>query len=223
MSQQINLYDPALLHRREVLTLANLAGVVAVIALVVTLWGIGERVRAAALEQEVAGLAPEARAMQEQIADLGRRRGDLKSDPRIEAELLSHRARLASGQEVIDRLKQGMSPSSASFAEYLRALGRQVPPGLWLTGFSVGAVETGMEIKGRMLTPGLLPEFIHRLANERAFAGRSFAALQVNAVRIPLAGATTGQTVPPASDAVAPSYHEFTLVPTGATLSRAKP
>ena len=209
MSQQINLYDPALCRHREYLTVTNLAAVAALVLTVVVGWGVWERSRLATLEKAASDLATENKALQDELAAVGTRRAGLKPDAGVEAELTSSHELLALRREVMEELKKRMRPRATNFSDYLRALARQTPGGLWLTGFSASADGTGMEIRGRMTEPTLLPAFIKRLNTETVFAGRSFATLQVSAAK---ATAAAGQNVPAAS-VVPPAYHEFSLAP----------
>jgi hypothetical protein len=212
VSQQINLYDPALLRRRDLLTATRLAAVAALIAVVVIGWGIWERTRLGALEQEADLLAAENKSLQDEIAAAGARRTGLKADAAVAAELSGSKELLAFRREAMEKLKTMMRPQTPRLADYLTALARQTPAGLWLTGFSVASGEAGMEISGRMTDPTLLPEFIRRLNSETAFFGRSFAALQVNAAKPASAPAGQGQAPAPVL-ATVPPFHEFSLAP----------
>lgn len=211
MSQQINLYDPDLRRRRDLLTAINLAAAAAVLAVVVVAWGVWERVGLGALDREASELSAQTKTLRDELTAIGMRRAATRTDTRLEAELASSRALLGVRREVLDVLKTGTSPESVRFAEYLRALARQTPAGLWVTGFSAGPGNTGMEISGRMTDPVLLPQFIRRLNGESVFSGRSFAALQVTA-GAPVVAAGQG-SVPVASSL--PPYHEFVLAPEG--------
>lgn len=220
MTQQINLYDAALLRRREWLTAANL--VVATLALVLAMvgWSVAVRAQVAALEAENARLAPEVKTLREQMTALADQAASRKPDARLEAELASTQAVLARRGDILAALRKGVGGDAASFGEYLRALARQSVGGLWLTGFSVDEGGSGLKIRGRMADPALLPEYIRKLNNEPAFQGRAFATLKV----------TTGQSAPPPGVAAAapapapapaatdarsarPPYHEFVLAP----------
>lgn len=212
MSQQINLYDPALLRRREWLTATNLAAVAALIAVVVIGWGIWERALLGALEQEAELLATQNKSLRDEIATVGARRAGLKADAAVAAELSSGQDLLALRREAMEKLKTMTAPQAPRLADYLTALARQTPAGLWLTGFSVASGDAGMEISGRMTDPTLLPEFIRRLNSETAFFGRSFAALQVNAAKPAAAPAGPSQGPAPLA-ATVPAYHEFSLAP----------
>jgi hypothetical protein len=212
VSQQINLYDPALLRRREWLTANNLAALAALMAAVVIAWGIWERARLGALEQEAELLETQNKSLRDEVAAAGARRAGLKADAAVAAELSSGKELLAFRREAMERLKTMMGPQAPRLADYLSALARQAPAGLWLTGFSVASGDAGMEISGRMTDPTLLPEFIRRLNSETAFFGRSFAALQVNAAKPAAAPTGQGQAPVPVATTV-PAYHEFSLAP----------
>ncbi len=215
MTQQINLYDPALLRKREVISALNLALAAAVLAVFIGAWAVLARAQQATLEAEQQALARQLKSVQEQMADLARQVASMKPDPRIEAELASARALLSLRGEVLGVLEKSIGGGAISFAEYLRALARQTVGGLWLTGFSV-ADSGGMEIRGRMSDPARLPEYIRRLNAEKAFQGRSFAALRVSPglAAAPTAAATPGSAAP-APPATAP-FHEFVLAPENA-------
>ena len=211
MTQQINLYDAALLRKRELLSAVNLAAAAALLLVFIVAWSVLARAQLATLEAEERTLAPQLKALQDEMTALAKQVAALKPDPRIEAELASARALLSVRGEVLGVLENSIGGGAASFAEYLRALARQSVGGLWLTGFAVGEGGGGMEIRGRMTDPARLPEYIRRLNSEKAFQGRSFAALQVSPGQaMPAVGATPGAAAP--APATAP-FHEFVLAP----------
>lgn len=220
MTQQINLYDAALLRRREWLTAANLVMVTVALLLAMVGWSFAARNEVAALEAENALLAPQVKTLQEQMAALAAQASARKPDPRLEAELASVRAVLARRDDILAELQKGIGGGATHFGEYLRALARQSVGGLWLTGFSVGEDGAGMEIRGRMTDPALLPEYIRRLNGEPAFQGRAFATLKVTAAQpAPPAGAAPAAVPPPTTaPRTPPPYHEFVLAPENAAV-----
>lgn len=211
MTQQINLYDPALLRKRELLSAVNLAAAAAVLLVFIGAWAVLARAQLATLEAEQQTLAPQLKTMQDQMTALAKQVGAMKPDPRIEAELASARALLSVRGEVLGVLEKSIGGGATSFAEYLRALARQSVAGLWLTGFTVGE-GGGMEIRGRMTDPERLPEYIRRLNSEKAFQGRSFAALQVSPGQAAAPAGTVSAPAAAAAPATAP-FHEFVLAP----------
>lgn len=178
MSQQINLYNPALRRQREWLSLANVALAAAGFAVLLAVAGgalrfqAGQRAQAAlALDAELA----QARLRLAQVAGAG-------GLAAAEAQLKTLEETLAARREVLAALQSGggLSPDATTgFADYLRGLARQTVSGLWLTGFSVAQGGEGMEIRGRMLVAERLPDYIRRLNAEKVFAGRQFVSLQV--------------------------------------------
>lgn len=217
MTQQINLYDPALLRPREWLSASSVAAGTLAVLLAMTGWTVAARSQVAALEAESAVVAPQLKTLQQQVEALGRQVSSLRPDPRIEAELASARALVNVRGEALKLLESGLGGGSTSFAEFLRALARQSLPGLWLTGFAVGEGGTALEIRGRMTDPALLPRYIERLNSEKAFQGRAFAALQVSPGKPPAAEEAPGGVAPSAG------WHDFVLAPEVAPARPADP
>ena len=221
MSQQINLYDPALLRKRELLTAASLAAVALLLLAGVGGWGALAHAQLAGLQSEVSALEPQFNTLQEQVVTTGKQLASVKPDPRLETELAAARSTLSLRADVVAALKKGLGAESASFAEYLRGLSRQSVTGLWLTGFVIS--ENGeMEIHGRMIDAAQLPEYIRRLNSEKAFQGRAFAALNVSAgtaaaTDATSALATVGTT---ATTHKAAPYLDFALTPVLGGLSQ---
>lgn len=215
MSQQINLYDPSLLRRNELLSATNLALVSIVWLVIVVAMGAWSRVTAARLEAEAAVTGPQVKALRDQLTALGQAALTRKPDASVARELGEANAQLATRIEILAMLRKGLGPEAASFAEYLRGFARQTPAGLWLTGFAVDGDGAGMEIQGRTIDPALIPEYIRRLNGEKAFQGRAFSALQLSVPAQPADAAVssaanvaaTGQVPPP------PRYHLFSLTP----------
>jgi MSHA biogenesis protein MshI len=211
VTQQINLYDAALLRRRDWLAAGNVAAATLALLAAMVGWSLSARAQLSVLEAESQAIAPQLKTLREQTTALAAQLASLKPDARVEAELSSARGTLALRGEILAVLQKGIGGGATGFGEYLRALARQSVGGLWLTGFSVAEGGSGMEIRGRMTDPALLPEYIRKLNGEPAFQGRAFAALKVAvASAAPVAGNAPAAPVEPRS---APAYHEFVLAP----------
>jgi hypothetical protein len=179
MSQNINLLGPAFRKRRQLLKLVTVVqclGVVLVAAFGYHFY----------LEQQVGGLAAELRTSEELLRSqqgylekLKGRSAALKPDVQLDAEIGRLEAELKIGREAMAAMKGGAFGSQQGFAEYLRAFSRQSLSGLWLTGFSI-AGSGELEIRGRVLSPDLVPSYIQRLNREGVLAGRSFARLEMS-------------------------------------------
>ncbi|MBI4997213.1 MAG: hypothetical protein HZC22_10010 [Rhodocyclales bacterium] len=207
MTHYINLYDPALLRRREWLSAANLVFAVAAVFVLMLLWGAWARIDSAALADRVATLDGRLKAAREESVALGSQLAARRADPKLEQAIAAQRELLGVRRNILVALGQGIATAATGHADYLRGLARQSVANLWLTGFAVSPGGTRMEIRGRTLDPALLPEYIRRLNAEPAFRGRHFAALTVGVPEpAPRAGAAAGAALPP-------PWHEFALVP----------
>ncbi|MCF8197365.1 MAG: PilN domain-containing protein [Sulfuritalea sp.] len=180
MSAQINLYHPRFLKERDLLTLGNVVFPALALYLLLAVaggWASRDaetrRVKAAAAETQLT-------TIKAQITAATQAAKNRKPSPQLIAELERAEGQLRRRAEIAHLLESGEIGSTGGFAEFFRGLARQVPQGLWLTGFTIGSGGTDMEIRGRMLDAATLPEYIRRLGEEKAFQGRSFAALTMD-------------------------------------------
>lgn len=72
--------------------------------------------------------------------------------------------------------------STVPYSEYLMALSRQTPGNLWITGLLILPNGHDLELRGRMINPAVLPDYLARLETEPQFKGRRFAQLQIKAL-----------------------------------------
>lgn len=198
MSQQINLINPALLPRLDILGARVVFPVaVAVLCLLVAL-AAETRFSAGRLAGEEALAAGELQALQTRLAALAQAAANRRSDPALLAEIEALSAAVASRREALNVLNRGDLGGSEGVAEYFRALARQRLDGVWLTGFGIQG--GNIEIRGRLSDPSLLPAYIRRLEGEPVFAGKRFEALNMQGV-----AARTLELPPPPAAANAPA------------------
>lgn len=205
MSQNINLFNPAFRKQRRVVTIGTVAQLLGITLAVLGGYHY-------TLQQQVKGLTEELQSadglLKSQRGYVDRLKGKAAAKP--EAQLESDIARLETELKVardsMEALKGGGFGNQQGFAEYLRAFSRQSLNGLWLTGFTIsGSGE--LEIRGRVLSPDLVPSFIQRLNREQVLAGRSFARLEMN--RPPEPVADKGKDAKKAQPA--PRFLEFSM------------
>lgn len=198
MSAQINLYHQRFLKTRDWLTLGNVAiAAVALYALLAVAGGWAWR-NAAAGKAAAAAAETHVNAVKMQVEAATQAAAVRKPNVQLAAELAAAEATLRRREEIA-RLLDGGVIDTSGFAEYLRGFARAVPNGLWLTGFSIAAGGSAMEIRGSMLNAAALPEYIRRLGSERIFQGRSFASLVMNRPE-PLTAPTQPMTGVPQGD-----------------------
>lgn len=214
MSAQINLYHPRFLKQHDLLTLGNVA--LAAVACYTLLAAVGGWAWQEAASRKQAAVAAEAQlqSAKQQVEAATKSAALRKPNPQLIAEAENTESMLRRRDEIARLLEGGAVGSAGGFAEYMRGLGRQVPQGLWLTGFTIGSGGNDMEIRGSMLNSAALPDYIRRLGTEKAFQGRTFAALTMNRTVPPVAVGTLAQGVAVVSAPTSgPHPIDFVLMP----------
>jgi hypothetical protein len=201
VSAQINLYHPRFLKQRELLTLGNVALAAAVLYVVLAAAGGWAWQESAARKEAAAAAEAQLKSAKEQVAVATKAAAARKPSAQLIAELDSAETSVRRRGDIARLLESGAIGSTGGFSDYLRGFARQAPEGLWLTGFTIGAGGNDMEIRGSMLNPATLPDYIRRLGTEKAFQGRNFAALTMNRADATPAAQPAGAAVTPAPSA----------------------
>lgn len=207
MSQQINLLLPALRPRFDWLALpvvfgAALAGLV----MLGILAGLGV-MQSGKLRASEADIKSQVLTAQQQIQSLGQMLSARQGDATLDRQIATARLAVTQRQEVLSQIAQGDVAQGNAYSGLLNGFSRQTLAGVWLLGF--GFAQKDIEIRGRLIDPALLPAYINKLNNEPAFAGRRFAALDMNGVE---PGDEKRPDAPEAAKTKAPMrYTEFVL------------
>lgn len=214
MNAQINLYHPRFLKQHDPLTLDNVALAAVVVYSVLAAIGGWAWQHAASRKEAAAVAEAQLQSAKQQVEAATKAAAVRKPNPQLIAEAEGAESMLRRRGEVARLLESGAIGSSGGFAEYMRGFARQTPQGLWLTGFTIGAGGADMEIRGSMLNSAALPDYIRRLGSEKAFQGRTFAALTMNRTAAPEAvpAAAKGVAAVPAPTS-GPRPIDFVLMP----------
>lgn len=192
MSQEINLYAAHLRPNRAWLTGRRLLSGAALLLVLLVLTGVWARLAAERAETELAKRRGEVVARQQQLAAIAKTNGALQVSAVRRAELEAARAQLSSRQAAMALLESGRLGNSAGFSRLLTGFAHLASDQLWLTAFSVTAGGQEIEIRGRLFAAASLPAYVQRLGAEPAFAGRHFAALEMQRPAAALGQAGTG-------------------------------
>lgn len=217
MSQQINLYNPAFIPKRELLTGGNLAVAAAVLLVAISAWSGWARQEGTRRAAELAAAKLEQARVKIEL-EKAKTALERKPSDELAAELARQKQRLKRRDEVLVALHGGLGEAGGGFSGYLRGLSRQNVQGLWLTGFSVGAGGSGMSLRGRALDKSMLPDYVKRLNGEKAFAGAAFGGLKIayQGPPVPASGRAAAPAAPTlavsAASSMPASYLEFQLV-----------
>ncbi len=180
MAQQINLINPDLRKKRDLLTAVPLLIATGVLLAVLLAAFFVAFQQASAIQKEADKRDADVKAAQAQVLELSKRVAENKPNPRLAEELENARTLLNLREEIIAILEGGVFGKNGGFSEFMRGFARQVPRDLWLTGFSLHSTDESIEIRGSMLKPVSLPDFIHRLGSEAAFQGVGFSSLTMD-------------------------------------------
>lgn len=179
MSQQINLYNPALAPQRSLVSATGVAYLAAGMLTVVVLAGVVGASRLSASQLEAKQVGDQLKTVQARVQQLTQQVANAKPDPALQAEIDRLKAQVESRAGVLVALEQGITAPGNGYAEILRGLARQSLSGLWLTEVTVSAANGEMELHGRTLDRALVSDYLRRLNEEKVFAGRSFAGLRL--------------------------------------------
>lgn len=198
MSQQINLFNPAFIKRRQHFSLVTMVQ------------GLGLILLGSAFLYGYAFYQVEQLSKQRQVSERQVSEGQLnltsfaekvsaqRSDQQLQSEVQQLEAQVNEQGELVTVMQSGALGNSVGYSEYMRAFSRQVVQGLWLTGFKLSGDGSQVSLTGGVVDPDLLPEYIQRLRNESVMQGKTFSALQMQQPKADKAGA-------------APRYVEFSL------------
>jgi Tfp pilus assembly protein PilN len=201
--QNVNLYDASLRLQRDWLSAESFAAVVGGALLAVAVGAAFTRWQVSRLQEPARESAAALQAQQSAIQDLARHVETLRPDPKLVADVASTQATLEQRQAALQMLKAGGLGDQDGHAAALQAFARQSLDGLWLTGIMLD--KRDMALRGRAMSPDLIPAYVGRLNQEPALQGRSFRALDIAR---PMADAVAD--APPAPPAAKP----LTLTPT---------
>ena len=214
MSQQINLFNPALRPKRELFSSVNVAIAAAITLVAVAVVGSVASGLAAQRRSEAQAADAALKSAQGRLTQLAQTAA-AKPDAKLKTELETARSLVKTRDEVLAALHRGsVGGGTAGYAEVLRSLARQSLSGLWLTGIRGDPATGDLELRGRTLDAALVADYVRRLNAERMLAGHSFAALSMDRPNL------ADKSAAPASAPRPAPYLEFVL---GAEASKAEP
>jgi hypothetical protein len=179
MSQQINLFNPAFEHKKQLFTAKTMAIAVGVLAFALAGMGVYAKVRVGALQRQADAGAVRLEQARKRLASVVTEFAPRQKDTQIAGRLADAESQLAALRRVSDIIARGDLGNTQGYAEYFRALARQRVEGLWLTGVQVGSAGNDIGVRGRALDAALVPGFLGRLRNEQVMQGKAVGSLQI--------------------------------------------
>lgn len=191
MSQQINLFNPAFVHRQEHFSLLTmLQGFGLILLGSVFMYGYATYQVEQLNKQRAAG-ERQVNDGQLKFARFADEYSPQRANQMLQAEVQRLEMLVNEQEELVQVMSSGALGNSEGYSEYMRAFSRQLVQGLWLTGFSVSGDGTQVSLSGGVMNPGLLPEYVQRLRREDVMQGKTFSALQMQQAAPDKTGATS--------------------------------
>jgi len=179
VSQQINLFNPVFLQQQKHFSLVTMLQALGAIVLGSALIYGYAQYQVHQLELQSVETARRYADEQARLVRYAAAYSPQQASRLLEREVKEAEAQVTAQQELINTLKSGAIGNTSGYSEYMRALARQVVPGLWLTGFTITGDAAQMTLSGGVTRPGLLPAYVRRLNHEGIMRGKSFASLQM--------------------------------------------
>lgn len=190
MSQQINLFNPALVKKRSLLTSTNLVALIVLLVMVFAGFGALFFWKTMKLKQTTDQSDAHLKALQSQLQLAQTNVVPRTEDPKLVSELEQLRRDLADTDRVELFLGNDQSGNIQGYSEFFKALARQVPDKLWITGFQIDGDGTSISISGRSSLPEQVPIFVNQLKREKIMQGRAFSALRMQRPQLENTSAT---------------------------------
>lgn len=179
MAQQINLINPELRPKLELLTAALMLKVVAAFAVLLGVYAWSLSQEAARLLQQRDAWALRTQDEQNKLVRLTQQNPVRAASPALQAEIRLTAGKVHERESVFAALNNGSFRSRAEFSGLLQGFARHNVNGLWLTGIMANAVGDRMRISGKALSADLVPQYLMRLSGDQALHGRLFSTLEV--------------------------------------------
>jgi len=179
MSQQINLINPSLIHKKDFLRAANMTIVYGCLIALLTIVYALYLPRINAMAEQRDAVTRKQQEMQYTLDKALAATIPKPADQALQQEIAQLEAKRQMQVQLIQTIEHDQTTSTHGVATYLRGFARQTMPGVWLTGFDINKDLDAITIHGRCLQAELLPTYMEKLGKEPAFAGQSFSGLQM--------------------------------------------
>ena len=215
MSQQINLFNPVFLRKKKYFSAATMAQALGFIAAGMVVFSAYSSYQVKKLAAAAAQSQAQLDSQRTQLANLVKQQAPGGKSTALADELARTEVAAKTRRDLLTSLRTGALGNVKGFSRYLAALARSRTDGVWLTGVAVGGDENDLQVRGRVLRPELVPEYLQALNTEEVMRGRRVTELTLTAVRETKAEVAAGQagaTTAPAAAHEPTRFVEFSVV-----------
>ncbi len=208
MSQQINLFNPLFLRQKRYFSAWTMVQALGIIVVALGAMYAVVLVQMSALDAQRVATETQGAETRARLAELTAQTKGRGKSAALADELRRAENALKEQQLLLEALRDGSLGDTGGFSSYLTAFARRPLEGLWLTGVTVSAGGTTIDLSGRAVRPELVPAYIQMLNGEPALRGRAFGELRLSVREATPEAGSKAQSQPPAH---AVRLVEFTL------------
>ncbi len=212
MSQQINLFNPVFLKQKKLFSAIALFQVLGLILLGAVLMAVYATFQATELKKNAAIVSVQLHTAEALVARVRVDAVAPVKNKALEDELVRAENEIVTKQKIAQILQKSDFGNTKGYSMFLVAFARQIPTGLWLTGFDIDGGGTAISLQGRTLKPELVPAYVNKLKREGVMQGISFSNLEMQLPQI--AGNDTqgkAEAMKHPAEPETPLYIEFDL------------
>lgn len=213
MSQQINLFNPLFLKTKKVFSAVSLFQIFGFLLLGAMAVSSYVTYQSAGLVKNAALISAQLHTAEMQLANLHSTTLNRVASKSLEASLKNLEADIKDRQKTAVTLQKDDFGNTKGYSNYLVAFARQIPNGVWLTGFDIKGGDSDISLQGRTFKPELVPNYVSQLKREAVMQGKSFASLQMQSPQLLGAQGAAGGAAKAdeAKQPARPGYIEFEL------------
>ncbi|MES2048538.1 MAG: PilN domain-containing protein [Pseudomonadota bacterium] len=184
MSGQINLFNPVFLKTKKVFSAVALIQAFGLVLLGAILMVVYAWYQSKALTKNAEIVTAQLRVAEAQVAKLRAMAVAPGANVALGNALAKLEADIKNRQKIATILQKSDFGNTKGYSAYMVAFARQIPAGVWLTGFNITGGGNEIALQGRSLKPELVPNYVSQLKLEAIMQGKSFSALQMQLPQI---------------------------------------
>lgn len=176
MKLRVNLYQPVLQPRTEQATLSQFATAVAVSVLLLLLLIFWCYQQLSLQRQQAAAVDVQTQQQMQQLDGLQQQLANRKPSATLSQQAVGLQQSLSQKQQLLSYLQQQQNQPPVRYAAVLQHLAAIDQPGIWLTGFVLGATP---QFQGVVKDSQALPLWLQALGASPQLQGQSFSLVQL--------------------------------------------
>lgn len=209
MSQQINLFNPALIRPRDWLTLKNVVLIYLVSLAVMYGFYSQSQSELAELTTEIESAQAALDAAMVELSVEKSRTSQAANNQEDEKALKALIETRDMQSRMLTTLKLIQNDSNQHIVDYMQGFAENAIKGVWLTGFKLNHFEQQLSIMGQSLTPELVPAYVEKLGQHAVFHGRLFSGLVLKEMQLSPAESKPVVATSSAASAVQPESEKL--------------